>query len=357
MGKDKISWKTSKKPPGVFGTYSQVGAPIDQAYFLDNSGSPVPPSQYPQLQEEGCVAVRCTHGDLANVWALDPNSISQYQRMVFAQCPRNEEQCSYYECVNDWHRQAQTAKSSARYTPYPSPPTTGHDGKPHCMLSQLAHLPVTPPGTPSRSLWEFPTSKNQYFIQQDIETHDPSPVSPLQFTHKQPSLDFKAPSKITDGGPLYPNASDDVLVGFFTDLPDVVIGDDRRILFDIENSSHGTFSYSNAHLPYIIQRIWQRIFPFSALANGTKATQKEDQDHDDLVHQIRGYSGVIIGKGNKIIQKSQPWHEKNPKNAVAGPSRISKDVIDLTGDNDKEVCCMCGYYLDAAWHIEECGYE
>ncbi|KAJ3871615.1 hypothetical protein F5051DRAFT_433712 [Lentinula edodes] len=54
-------------------------------------------------------------------------------------------------------------------------------------------------------------------------------------------------------------------------------------------------------------------------------------------HEFRGYSGVIIGKGNEIIQKSQPRHEKNPKNAVAGPSRISKDVIDLTGDNDKEI--------------------
>ncbi|KAH7870543.1 uncharacterized protein C8R40DRAFT_1126213 [Lentinula edodes] len=287
--------------------------------------------------------------------------------MVFAQCPRDEEQCSYYECVNDWHRQAQTAKSSARYTPYPSPPTTGHDGKPHCMLSQLAHLPVTP----SRHSKSFPMGGISEGTLKPMSFN----VSPLQFTHKQPSLDFKAPSKITDGGtgsepgapfftsspwkragPLYPNASDDVLVGFFTDLPDVVIGDDGRILFDIENSSHGTFSYSNAHLPYIIQCIWQRIFPFSALANGTKETQKEDQDHDDFVHKFRGYLGVIIGKGNKIIQKSQPWHEKNPKNAIAGPSRISKDVIDLTGDNDKEVCCMCGYYLDAAWHIEERGY-
>ncbi|KAJ4492037.1 hypothetical protein C8J55DRAFT_485976 [Lentinula edodes] len=257
MGKDRISRKTSKKPPGVFGTYSQVGAPIDQAYFLDNSGSPVPPSQYPHLQEEGRVAVRCAHGDLANVWALDPNSISQYRGMVFAQCPRNEERCSYYECVNDWHQQAQTAKSSPRYTPYPSPPTTGRDGKPHRVLSQFAHSPVTP----SRRSKSFPMGGI-------------SEVSPLQFTHKQPSLDFQAPSKITDGGtgsepgapfftsspckragPLYPNASDDV------------IGDDGRILFDIEKSSHGTFSYSNAHLPYIIQRIRQRIFPFSALAS------------------------------------------------------------------------------------------
>ncbi|KAF9064638.1 hypothetical protein BDP27DRAFT_1367053 [Rhodocollybia butyracea] len=279
--------------------YDADGRATDFPYPYAANGLPELPKRVVQMQSE----LRC------KVWYVNPTS-------SFLCCPNQKNhRCGLYLKIDDIHApllQGYCASQTKPSGPYPSPPAS----RKRPSVNSETNTTPTKRQKKSSKVPESPPLSTTATATSNL----PSPYIPKGTYFTSPPLELK--------GPLLPDADDDEIVSFFTDVKDATVGLKGVLIYDDSKTSFGIFTHlSTVDIAILIQQLRDVLFP------GTQA---------ELMRLIQDVPGAGIGKNNEMI---------GPPPLLA-TGLTADDPIDV--DLEVEVCADCGWEVDSDIHWELC---
>ncbi|KAJ3875909.1 hypothetical protein F5051DRAFT_441996 [Lentinula edodes] len=318
------------EPDNFISVYDEKSNPIDIPYpFV--SGLPMHPSEVIKLHNKGEFFFRCAHGMICEAWYIGLNSANEHRGCAFIRCPKQiNHRCGLYVKLNDIYSpllRIHRSKASHQMESYPSPPQSRK------RPSSSTKLPDTP-------------TKRFKKIQTQIA---PSSVpAPFPVKLDSPSIDYPPGSyfllpPFEDNGCILPEASDDEIVSFFTELCDATVGPKGAVIYDETKQSQGTFSLTSIDIEILIKQLRGAIF-------NPRTRMEELECHELRLNQqelrlkLKAFKGAGVGPDNQMIGPPDPAFF-----ATVGSSK--EDPIDV---DYVETCADCSQEIDAALHKELC---
>ncbi|KAF9060375.1 hypothetical protein BDP27DRAFT_1430171 [Rhodocollybia butyracea] len=289
--------------------YDADGRATDFPYPYAANGLPELPKRIVDMQTAQEINLFCAHRLCCKVWYVNPTS-------SFLCCPNQKNHCcGLYLKIDDIHapllkeyRVIQTKPSG----PYPSPPASR---KRPSVNSETN----TTPTKRQKKLSKVPESPD-LSTTATATSNPPSLYVPKGSYFTSPPLELK--------GPLLPDANDDEIISFFTDLKDATVGMKGTLIYDDSRTSVGILTHlPTVDIAVIIQQLRDRIFP------GTRA---------ELMCLIQDVPGAGIGRNNEMIGPPP----------VLATGLMADNPIDV--DSADEICVNCSWGVDSDNHWELC---
>ncbi|KAF9058373.1 hypothetical protein BDP27DRAFT_1408363, partial [Rhodocollybia butyracea] len=242
------------------------GNPVDFPYPKSIDGLPATPEEVVKMQESGELNIFCRHQLRVNAWVL---LLSLRQSTESPLWPLYNFDSRLVKIDDLYAPLLSEHLADPQSGPYPSPPAS-------------RKRPSV--NTPTES---SPTKRRKRSLTLANSPPPPTPSTPskLQTDIHDGAYFTKPPCELN--GPLLPDASDDDIVSFFTDLKDATIGLKGVVIYDESKTSAGIFTKLTAvDIAILIQQLRDRLFP------GTKA---------ELFRLIQDIPGAGIGPNNEMI--------------------------------------------------------
>ncbi|KAF9030388.1 hypothetical protein BDP27DRAFT_1436287 [Rhodocollybia butyracea] len=277
--------------------YDADGRATDFPYPYAANGLPELPKSIVRMQSAHEIDLFCAHRLHCKVWYVNP--ASSYL------CYPNQKnhRCGLYLKIDNIHApllkeyHASQSKSSG---PYPSPPASR---KRPSMNSETNTTP-TKRQKKSSKVPESPALSTNA----TATSGPPSPDFPKGTYFTSPPLEIK--------GPLLPDANDDEIVSFFTDLTDATVGMKGMLIYDGSNFlQKRLLGFLRASLPLILRLL--------SSSSETESSQELELD----------VPGAGIGRNNEMI---------GPPLLLATGLTVD-DPIDV--DTADEICGDCSWGL------------
>ncbi|KAJ3871387.1 hypothetical protein F5051DRAFT_446269 [Lentinula edodes] len=334
------------KPDNFISVYDEKSNPIDIPYpFV--SGLPMHPSEVIKLHNKGEFFFRCAHGMICEAWYIGltapmstvdvpsyvapSKSITDVDYMVHLFHSSIASFSCFIVKLNDIYSpllRIHRLKASHQMKSYPSPPQSRKHP------SSSTKLPDTP-------------TKRFKNIQTRIA---PSSIpAPFPVKLDSPSIDYPPGSyfllpPFEDNGCILPEASDDEIVSFFTELCDAKVGLKGAVIYDKTKQSQGTFSLTSIDIEILIKQLRGAIFnPRTRMEELERHELWLNQQELQLQLKLKAFIGAGVGPDNQMIGLPDPTF------FATGSSK--EDPIDV---DYIETCADCSQEIDAALHKELC---
>ncbi|KAJ3857586.1 hypothetical protein EV368DRAFT_60793 [Lentinula lateritia] len=310
------------EPDDFISVYNEKSNPVDIPYpFV--SRLPMHPSEVIKLHNKGKFFFRCAHGMICEAWYIGLNSANEHCGCAFIRCPKQiNHRCGLYVKLNDIYTpllRIHRSKASHQMESYPSLPQSQK------RPSSSTKLPDTP-------------TKQFKEIQTQIT---PSSVpAPFPVKLDSPSIDYPPGSyfllpPFEDNDCILPEASDDEIVSYFTELCDATVGPKGAVIYDETN------------IEILIKQLQGAIFnPQTRMEELERHELRLNQQ--ELRLKLKAFKGAGVGPDNQMIGPPDPAFFAMD---IVPVGSSKEDPIDV---DYVETCTNCSQEIDAALHKELC---
>ncbi|KAJ3808033.1 hypothetical protein F5876DRAFT_67628 [Lentinula aff. lateritia] len=272
--------------------YNEKSNPVDIPYpFV--SGLPMHPSEVIKLHNKGEFFFRCAHGMICEAWYIGLNSANEHCGCAFIRCPKQiNHRCGLYDTPTKRFKEIQTQ--------------------------------ITPSSIPA----PFP-----------VKLDSPSIDYP-------PGSYFLLPP-FEDNDCILPEASDDEIVSYFTELCDATVGPKGAVIYDETKQSQGTFLLTSIDIEILIKQLRGAIFnPQTRMEELERHELRLNQQ--ELRLKLKAFKGAGVGPDNQMIGPPDPAFFAMD---IVPVGSSKEDPIDV---DYVETCTNCSQEIDATLHKELC---